>query len=285
MTKVQRAPAIVAIQGEPGSNSAMAARLAAIRGDDLDPRLLPCAVSGQVFEALASGSADYAVLPIENSLHGSVAEHYDLLLDYPVCVVGETLLHIQHNVIAAPGVKLDAVRRVLSHPVALSQCRQWLRAHLAIEVVPFHDTAGAVRHILEQGWTDAAAIAPKLAADHYGGQVLAEAIEDHRENYTRFFTLRRSDGDCGIRDSDKISVAFSLEHRPGTLVRALEALGLCGLDLTRIESRPVPGSPWEYIFFVDARFADPAQADAAVASLRAICRMVRELGRYRSARL
>ena len=281
MTKSLDGPVIVAIQGEAGSNSAMAAQLALTTQGSAHLELLACAVSGQVFEALGSGLAEFAVLPIENSLHGSVAEHYDLLLEYPVRVVGETLLHIRHNVIAAPGTKLAVIRRVLSHPVALSQCRRWLRAHPGVEAVPFHDTAGAVRHILEHGDADAAAIAPDLAARHYGGEVIVEGIEDHAENYTRFFTLQPAAADCVIAECDKLSVAFSLEHRPGTLVRALEALGLCGLDLTRIESRPVPGSPWEYIFFVDARFSDPTQADAALASLRANCAMVKELGRYR----
>lgn len=265
----------------------MAARLAASAMGLPVPDLLACALSAEVLEALDSGAAGWAVLPIENSLHGSVAEHYDLLLEHPVRITGETLLHIQHNVIAAPGVKLADVRRVLSHPVALSQCRQWLRRRPEIEAVPFSDTAGGVRHVIENRLTDTAAIAPKLAAEHYGGCVLVEAIEDHRENYTRFFTLQLAAADSALAvsaEADKLSVAFSLEHRPGTLVRALEALGLCALDLTRIESRPVPGSPWEYIFFVDARFADATQADAAIASLRENCRMVKELGRYRAAR-
>ena len=277
----------VAIQGELGSNSDMAARLAASEAGLAPVEILACTLSTEVLEALVSGAAGWGVLPIENSLHGSVAEHYDLLLDNAVLITGETLLHIQHNLIAVPGVKLAEVRRVLSHPVALSQCRHWLRAHPEIEAVPFHDTAGGVRHVIEKGLKDTAAIAPLLAAQQYGGTVLAEAIEDHKENYTRFFTLCPSAekyepaANCVI---DKLSVAFSLEHRPGTLVRALEALGLCGLDLTRIESRPVPGSPWEYIFFVDARFDDPTQADSAMASLEASCRMVKELGRYRAAR-
>lgn len=276
----------VAIQGDLGSNSDMAARLAAGGEGLATPEILACALSDEVLEALDSGAAGWAVLPIENSLHGSVAEHYDLLLRHAVRITGETLLHIQHNVIAAPGVALADIRRVLSHPVALSQCRQWLRHRPEIEAVPFSDTAGGVRHVMEQGLNDTAAIAPLLAAKHYGGRVLVEAIEDHKENYTRFFTLRpgAATEHDRVADADKLSVAFSLEHRPGTLVRALEALGLCGLDLTRIESRPVPGSPWEYIFFVDARFVDPKQADAAMTSLGESCRMVKELGRYRAAR-
>lgn len=274
----------IAIQGEQGSNSAMAARVAARDHGLRAPQLIACAYSAQVFAALESGAADWAVLPIENSLHGSVAEHYDLLLEHPVRITGETLLHIEHNVIAAPGVQLADVRKVISHPVALAQCRRWLLAHPQIEAVPFYDTAGGVRHVLENGLKDTAAIAPRLAADHFGGCVLVEAIEDHRENYTRFFTLRADSAQPIAEEANKLSVAFSLEHRPGTLVRALEALGLCGLDLTRIESRPVPGTPWEYIFFVDARFGDATQADAALGALQGTCRRVKEMGRYRAAR-
>jgi prephenate dehydratase len=273
----------IAIQGEQGSNSAMAAEIAARNAGVAATEIVTCAHSAQVFDALALGQADWAVLPIENSLHGSVAEHYDLLLEHPVRIAGETLLHIQHNVIAAPGVKLQDVKRVLSHPVALAQCRQWLRARPGIEPVPFYDTAGGVRHLMELGLRDTAAIAPQLAADYFHACVLVEAIEDHRENYTRFFTLQPIETESADTQADKLSVAFSLDHRPGTLLLALEALGICRLNLTRIESRPVPGSPWEYVFFVDARFDDETQADAALAGLRQNCRMVKELGRYRAA--
>lgn len=273
----------IAIQGEQGSNSAMAARIAARNCGLTAHEIVTCAHSLEVFAALASGRADCAVLPIENSLHGSVAEHYDLLLEHPVRITGETMLHIEHNLIAAPGVQLQDIKRVLSHPVALAQCRHWLRARPEIEAVPFYDTAGGVRHLMEHGFKDTAAIAPRLAAEYFRACVLVEAIEDHRENYTRFFTLRPAGDEEVETQPDKISVAFSLEHRPGTLVRALEALGLCGLNLTRIESRPVPGSPWEYVFFVDAGFAENKQAEAAMNELKGNCRMVKELGRYRAA--
>lgn len=273
----------IGIQGEQGSNSAMAALIAARDAGIAAHQIVTCAHSAQVFDALALGRADWAVLPIENSLHGSVAEHYDLLLEHPVQIVGETMLHIEHNLIAAPGVELQNIKHVLSHPVALAQCRQWLRARPEIEPVPFYDTAGGVRHLMELGLRDTAAIAPRLAAEYFHACVLVEAIEDHRENYTRFFTLRPAEIDSVETQPNKLSVAFSLEHRPGTLVRALETLGLCGLNLTRIESRPVPGSPWEYVFFVDARFDDKTQADAALSGLKQNCRMVKELGRYRAA--
>jgi prephenate dehydratase len=225
------------------------------------------------------------VLPIENSLHGSVAEHYDLLLELPVRIDGESLLRIRHNVIAMPGVRLEDVRKVMSHPVALSQCRRFLAWHLELEVVPFYDTAGSVKHLMTEGLRDVAGIAPELAARVYGGEVLRAGVEDHPENYTRFHLLRREDApvvESGA-GADKMSVAFAIEHRPGTLVAALERLARAGVNLTKIESRPVLGSPWEYVFYVDVRFDSAEKSEVALTALREHCRMVKVLGRYRAA--
>lgn len=268
----------VAIQGELGSNSHMAA-LKMLAGEPIE--LISCAASVEVFERLAGGEADVAVLPIENSLHGSVFEHYDLLLEHQVWVAAERMLHIRHNVIAAPGVRLDQVRRVLSHPVALSQCRRWLRSHPEIEAVAAYDTAGSVKQVMAGGLQDTAGIAPGLAAEQYGAEILVAGVEDHVENYTRFYllvpgTLSEGPG------ANKMSLAFSLEHRPGTLIDALDVLRQAGVNLTKIESRPVPGRPWEYVFFVDLRFAEGLPIDAVLTELGRHCVMVRELGRYRA---
>jgi prephenate dehydratase len=278
----------VAIQGELGSNSHMATL--AMLGNHNDIEIIACTVSAQVLAKVVSGEVDGAVLPIENSLHGSVAEHYDLLLELPVRIVRESLLRIRHNVITMPGVKLEMVRRVMSHPVALSQCRRFLAEHPEFEVVPFYDTAGSVKHLMAAGLRDVAGIAPELAAMEYGGQVLVAGVEDHAENYTRFHLVRRTSEPGGEADDeangaavDKMSLAFAIEHRPGTLVAALERLAWAGVDLTKIESRPVPGSPWEYVFYVDVRFDQAAKAEAALAALREHCRMVKVLGRYRAA--
>jgi prephenate dehydratase len=273
----------VAIQGELGSNSHMATL--AMLGNQSDVEIIACALSAQVFEKVIAGEVDGAVLPIENSLHGAVAEHYDLLLQLPVRIERESMLHIRHNLIAMPGVKLNEVRRVMSHPVALSQCRRFLAAHPEFEVVPFYDTAGSVKHVMAEGLRDVAGIAPVLAAEEYGGEVLVAGVEDHAENYTRFHLLRRGDDGVGGWDAapDKMSLAFAIEHRPGTLVAALQRLAEAGVNLTKIESRPVPGSPWEYVFYVDVRFDDAAKAEAALNALREHCRMVKVLGRYRAA--
>jgi prephenate dehydratase len=287
----------IAIQGELGSNSHMAAL--AMLGDAA-VEIIACAASPEVFERVVAGSVDAAVLPIENSLHGSVAEHYDLLLAQPVRIARESLLRVRHNLVVRPGVTLGEVRKALSHPVALSQCRRWLAAHPEIEAVNFYDTAGSVKYILAAGLGDAGGIAPELAARQYGGEVLAAGIEDHAENFTRFFLLVRDGRDAGAfgglsgpppgerlaeagypgGTANKASLAFSVEHRPGTLVAALEELARAGVNLTKIESRPVPGMPWEYVFFVDLRFDSPGQIDLALSSLARHCRMVKELGRY-----
>jgi prephenate dehydratase len=273
----------VAIQGEFGSNSHMAT--VEMLGNQGDVEIIACTVSAQVVAKVVAGEVDGAVLPIENSLHGSVAEHYDLLLELPVRIERESLLRIRHNVIAMPGVKLTEVRKVMSHPVALSQCRRFLAAHPEIEVVPFYDTAGSVKHLMKAGLREVAGIAPELAAREYGAEVLVPGVEDHAENYTRFHLLRREDAAGGEADAaaDKMSLAFAIEHRPGTLVAALERLARAGVNLTKIESRPVPGSPWEYVFYVDVRFDSAERAEAALAALREHCRMVKVLGRYRAA--
>jgi prephenate dehydratase len=257
----------------------------AMLGNLMGLEIITCKVSGQVLAKVVAGEVDGAVLPIENSLHGSVAEHYDLLLELPVRIDGESLLRIRHNVIAMPGVKLNEVRRVMSHPVALSQCRRYLAAHPEFEVVPFYDTAGSVKHVMEAGARDAAGIAPELAATVYGADVLVAGMEDHTENFTRFHLLRREDAiaDGSVENANKMSLAFAIEHRPGTLVAALQRLADAGVNLTKIESRPVPGSPWEYVFYVDVRFDGAAKAEAALVALREHCQMVKVLGRYRAA--
>jgi prephenate dehydratase len=190
----------------------------------------------------------------------------------------------------------------MSHPVALSQCRRWLAAHPEIEAVNFYDTAGSVKHIMAAGLGDAGGIAPELAARLYGGEVLVAGIEDHAENFTRFHLLvgdgltpkihgsvgglRNPASDEKLSDmghqgaANKASLAFSVAHRPGTLVLALEEFARAGVNLTKIESRPVPGMPWEYVFFVDLRFDGAGQIDSALSGLARHCQMVKELGRY-----
>lgn len=268
----------VAIQGEPGSFSHEAA-------SNLFPQatILPCSLSADVFCALSSGEVDSAVIPIENSLAGSVVEHYDLLLSHDVAIESETLLRIRHNLIAIPGTSLEQIERIHSHPVALAQCRRFFLEHPRAEAVPFYDTAGSVKHIMELAKPAYAAIASARAAAYYRGEILAASIEDNPENYTRFFHIRRRRDVSVNPEADKVSLAFTVENRPGTLVAALEVFAGQGTNLTKIESRPVQGQPWQYVFYADYQLAPQTRADVPLELLRRHCSMVKELGRYRAA--
>ena len=268
----------IAIQGEPGSFSHEAAL-------KLDPgaEIVPCALSGGVFAALDSKAADAAAIPIENSLAGSVLEHFDLLLKHNVTVVRETVLRIRHNLIAVPGASLDEIDRVFSHAVALAQCRRFLADHPKMKAVAFYDTAGSVKQLVGLRDKHAAAIASEQAAAYYGAEILVREIEDDPENYTRFFMVHRETEAEADPEANKMSVAFSLENRPGSLVSALSALGKMGTNLTKIESRPVQGKPWEYIFYVDFQIGSAEEGARALDALRAHCGIVKELGRYREA--
>jgi prephenate dehydratase len=265
----------IAIQGEPGSFSHEAAL-------KLQPQatIHPYPVSSEVFRAVVENRVDAAVIPIENSLAGSVAEHYDLLLHHNVLIECETLLRIRHNLIAIPGMTIGDIRRVFSHPVALAQCRRFFAERPGVEAVPFYDTAGSVKHLVGAKEQDAAAIASAAAAQFYGGEVLAAGIEDNPANYTRFFLIRRSEVVTPSARATKVSLAFTLENKPGTLFSALEAFARRQTNLTKIESRPVPGRPWEYVFYVDFSLNSPEEIELVLEALRKQCSMVKELGRY-----
>ncbi|MGH9606333.1 MAG: prephenate dehydratase [Terracidiphilus sp.] len=265
----------IAIQGEPGSFS----HEAAIKLD-AGASIVPCSLSEEVFKALSGGEVDAAAIPIENSLAGSVSEHFDLLLSHDVKVERETLLRIRHNLIAISGASVGEIDRVFSHPVALAQCRRFFASHPRMEAFAFYDTAGSVKQLVELRDRHAAAIASEAAAHYYGAQILEAGIEDSPENYTRFFLVRRAADAALDLGANKISLAFSVENRPGSLVAALQELAALGTNLTKIESRPVHGKPWEYIFYVDSQIRSPEEGSRALDVLRSHCAMVKELGRY-----
>jgi len=270
----------IAIQGEPGSFSHEAAmKLVA------DAAIVPFSLSADAFAALVDGTVEAAVIPIENSLAGSVLEHFDLLLAHEVQVQRETLLRIRHNLIAISGASIGEIDRVFSHSVALAQCRRFLAQHPRMEAFAFYDTAGSVKQLVELRDRHAGAIASEAAAHYYGAQILQAGIEDNPENYTRFFLVRRAQDAVADPESNKISVAFSLANRPGSLVAALSALSSIGINLTKIESRPVQGKPWEYIFYVDCQIHSSEERSRALEALAPHCAMVKELGCYPEARL
>jgi len=243
--------------------------------------VVPCPRSAEVFERVENGSVGAAVIPIENSLAGSVAEHLDLLLTRDVFIHREFPLRIRHNLIALPGVKLSEVQRVFSHPVALDQCRSFFRMRPRIQAVPFYDTAGSVRHVMSEKLRDAAAIAPAQSAQQYGGRVLLAGIEDDRRNYTRFLLIKKSRKPG--RGANKTSIGFALKNQPGVLFKALSVFALRDIDLSKIESRPMRGRPWEYVFFVDILRGDDEAARNALRHLGEIAEFVKVLGIYPAA--
>ena len=266
----------IAIQGEPGSFSHEAARRM-VKGC----AIVPCARSAEVFDLLECGKVPVAVIPIENSLAGSVTEHLDLLLTRDVFIQRDFHLRIVHNLIAPRGVKKSDLRRVFSHPIALDQCRDFFRANPKIQPNPFYDTAGSVKHVIADQMPDAAGIASRHAASVYKGRILAAGIEDDKRNFTRFVLLRRNRR--VLPGANKTSIAFGLKNLPGALHKALRVFADRDISLSKIESRPIRGRPWEYVFYADFLRGDDKLAKGALLQLRAVADMVKVLGIYRAA--
>lgn len=284
-------PFDVAIQGERGAFSEAAARNLA----GPEHRIIPCRTFDEVFEAVESGRAAAAVVPIENSLAGSVLRTYELLGAAGLEIIGETLLRIQLHLIGRPGTSISAVRRVMSHPVALAQCQRFLAGHPLMEAVATYDTAGSVKLVMEGRSEGEAAIAGSVAAELYGAEILASEIEDHAENFTRFLLLTtpRAAGalDAGRvralseRDAPlKTTVLFRTPNKPGALFRALAAFALRDINLTKLESRPIAGRPWEYAFYIDLSGGkEQPEIANALNHLREMCDSVTVLGSYAAA--
>jgi prephenate dehydratase len=285
----------IAIQGELGCFSHEAA-------ERMLPRctVVPCTRSAEVFERVERESVAAAVIPIENTLAGTVAEHADLLLARNVFIQGEHLLRIVHNVIAMPGVRLGSLRRVLSHPVALDQCRDFFVRHPKIEAVPFYDTAGSVKHVIANHLKDAAGIAGRQAALEYAGNIVESSIEDDKRNFTRFFLIRRLGRASGKRSTgkkkgsgdyhrliprgaNKTSIVFQVKNVPGALFKSLSVFALRDISLSKIESRPMRGRPWEYVFYVDFLRGDDEPARNALRHLGEVAEFVKVLGVYPAA--
>ena len=220
-------------------------------GEDL--AYLPCERFEQVFHALAEGKVRYAVVPIENTLAGSVHENYDHLLKFQLPIIAETRIRIVHNLIARPEARFSRIRSAISHPVALRQCLRFFEKYPRIRSGVFYDTAGSVEQVMRQRDPAVAAIASALAAEYYGAKTLRRSIEDDRRNYTRFFLLARKAPKLRSKNGQtlKTSLVFATRDQPGALFRCLSALALRDINLIKIESRPLRGRPWEYLFYVD----------------------------------
>jgi len=269
-----------AYQGTRGANS----EDAAIDLLSKDAKLLPRETLEDVFNSVSRGEARYGVVPIENTLAGSIHLGYDLLFEHDLKIVGETVRHILFALIAPPGVALDQVRQALSHPKALEQCGQFFRTHPQIQPMPVYDTAGAVERVIREGRNDSAAVATRRAAEVYGGVVLAESIQDHSENYTRFLLITPSSASGPNEKANhdyKTTIVFSVGNAPGALYHSLRPFAERRIDLAKIESRPLRGSPFEYLFYLDViGRADFAPVCDALDELRALANSVRVLGTY-----
>ncbi len=269
---------VIAFQGEIGAYS----EEAAFHFFGPSIQVKPCESLDDVFKTVERGEAQFGIIPIENSLEGSISRSYDLLLDSSLMVCGETGLRVIHCLIANPGTRLDLIKKVYSHPQALGQCQAFLR-HLDCELIPTYDTAGSVKMIKEKGITDGAAIASTRAAEIYDMQIVAREIEDNPNNFTRFFILAKQDSPPS--GNDKTSIVFSVKHRPGSLYEFLRELASKKINLTKIESRPTRQKAWEYNFYLDFEgHREDKAAREALDNLEKTSLFVRVLGSYPKAK-
>ncbi|HUR35594.1 MAG TPA: prephenate dehydratase [Vicinamibacterales bacterium] len=268
----------IAYQGEPGAFSEAASMTVDPAAD-----LLPCKAFEDVFAAVTGGGADYGVLPIENSIGGSIHRNFDLLLEHQLPIVGEVEVPVVHHLLALPGTRLADVRRVYSHPQALAQCDRFLRTLSGVEITATYDTAGSAKLIADQQLTDAAAVASARAGEVFGLEPVRSSIQDYDSNTTRFLVVGRTP--LSDAAADKTTIVFTLSNEPGALFKALAAIALRGIDLTKLESRPIPGRKWEYLFYVDLAAArDDLACSRALAHLGEFAPMVRVLGSYPSSK-
>jgi prephenate dehydratase len=266
----------VAFQGESGAYS----EEASINYFNA-PETIPCETFEGIFAAVNSGGCEFGFIPIENSLAGSIHQNYDLLLQNSLFIVGEYFLRVKHCLIGFPGVTKTEIKKVISHPQALGQCVGFLR-NLGVKTQPVYDTGGSVMMLKASGELTTAAIASRKAAEINGMQILQEGIEDNPENYTRFLAI--APAPVSPSGEAKTSVVFILKNQPGALFKALSVFALREIDLTKIESRPLAGKPWEYLFYIDFIGAlEEERVKKALDHLGEYALMLRVFGSYQRA--
>jgi prephenate dehydratase len=265
----------IAIQGELGSFS----HQAALRSVP-EATVIPCVLSVDAFDRLRKGKVDAIMIPIENTLAGSVVEHYDLMREHQVFIEREIVVRIEHHVIGIADSKIEEVQRVYSHPVALAQCRSFFEQHPGIEPIAFYDTAGAVKQIIQLRDRHSAAIAGIQAADIYGGMVLVEGVEDNAANFTRFFLVREGTPGSPPAGAHKLSICCRVSYRAGALGAVLAEVTTAGGNLTHLQSRPVHGRPWHYHFFIDAVMPNAGAAEQFLDRMSGLGSTCRLLGQF-----
>jgi arogenate/prephenate dehydratase len=269
---------LVAFQGEPGAYSEAAALKYAPGA-----AVLPCPSFEEVFAAVAGGRATHGILPMENSIGGTIHRNYDLMLEHELPIVGEIELRVDHCLLALPGTVLADVRVVYSHPQALAQCEIALAQMQGVEVVAVYDTAGAAKMVREGTRRDSAAVASRRAAEVFALDILRESIQDYPDNITRFCAITRPPAE--VTGANKTSIVFALQSKPGALFKALAGFALRDINLTKLESRPLRGRPWEYAFYVDVEVPESHPGcQRALADLAEFSHWVRTLGSYPSSK-
>jgi prephenate dehydratase len=262
----------LAYQGEPGAYS----EAAALQFGGTNAETLPCKAFDDVFEAVVKRRATHGVVPLENSIGGTIHRNYDLLLEHDLSITGEVELDVVHCLQALPGTKLSDVKVVYSHPQALAQCERYLK-DLGVTVEAVYDTAGGAKLVSEQKLAGAAALASRRAAEVFGLEVLQEAVQDFEYNITRFAII----GGAPPADANKTTIVFALPSTPGALFKALSVFALRDINLTKLESRPVRGRPWEYLFYVEVEATrDDLACARALTHLAEFARWTRVLGSY-----
>jgi prephenate dehydratase len=271
----------VAIQGVPGAFHDIAARH--FFGADRVV-IVPAHTFRQLIEQVESGFADTGLMAIENTIYGSIISNYRLLTASKLRAVGEVYLRIRQNLMALPGQRIEDLKEVHSHPIAIAQCDEFFAQHPHIRLVEMEDTALSAQRIAQQQFKGVGAIASSLAASMYGLDLLAESIETNKQNFTRFLVLERQEATQSVVAADKVSLFFSLSHEVGSLHKVLAALSAHGANLTKIQSAPIEGRPWEYFFFVDFVNEEGANWQSAVEAIRPYTHSLEVLGAYRQGR-
>ena len=276
----------VVFQGMPGAYSEQAIKKFFTKSY----KTIPKKDFRSAFIAVEKGDVDFGIIPIENSMAGSIHENYDWLRKKKVKIVGEIVLKVKHHLLAKPGAKISSIKKVYSHPQALAQCQSYLRRLKGVEPISYFDTAGSARFIESQDSLEVASIASAEAAKVYGLKILESGIEDHVENYTRFLALAALDYSpsykIGSRSKYKTSIVFALKNIPGCLHKCLSVFTIRDIDLTKIESRPLPGSIWQYLFYVDlAGYVEEEKISNALKHLQEITKFFKLLGSYQEAKV
>jgi prephenate dehydratase len=268
----------VAFQGEHGAYSQQAAKK--FFGSKV--QTVPCKEFETVFNKVKNGSADFGVLPVENSLTGSIHKNYDLIIQHKIWIAGEVKLRISHQLLGLPGVPLKKIEKVLSHPQALSQCEGYLKKLKHMQPTPYFDTAGSAKFVQESGDPKLAAIASAEAGTVYRLRTLASSIEDNPNNFTRFIVIRkRTKTNKAVRNANKTSIVFTLKNIPGALYKSLSVFAIRDIDLLKIESRPIQGSPWQYMFYLDiSGSCNDEKVSKAIEHLKEVTDFLQLLGSY-----